>query len=503
MGQPPYEDPPDEGAGGPVGEPRVGVDSWVASHEGRRERSTGISGRIKAWWQRTPPAGRLLVFVIPAIIFPLVSNSGNIYRYGILTLIYALLAYGLTIVVGFAGLLDLGYIAFFGFGAYAYGYLASQHTGHHWHAELALPVVVVASAGLGIILGSPSLRLLGDYLAIVTLFFGQAFVIFVNNANRIDFPFFGQVDLTGGAQGLEGVDPLNFFGYKVSTNKGYFYVAVIMLVLIVAMLHLVNHSRTGRAWRALREDPLAAEVLSIPVNRLKILAFAFGAAVAGLIGCLYSSIQTLDAPGDYSVGLLITIYAIVILGGAGSLSGVIIAALIVNGVPELLRNPSNGRYVFYVGLLLVLWYFLKTWQRLLIVLGGTLVFGWVLYGISSVVWDRGTSGQPVVDPETGSNWLSTAISHWMLTPTDRTQIANWAFFGLVILIMIATLVRGWWQVLVLIPTVWIAAFAWENLLFTPDQINGPTRLLLLGTVLVVLMNARPQGLFGTRQVEIV
>lgn len=484
-------------------QPRVGVDEWVATHEGRSERAGGIGGRIQDLWRRTPPAGRLLVFLIPALIFPLVSNSGNIYRYGILTLIYALLAYGLTIVVGFAGLLDLGYIAFFGFGAYAYGFLASQHTGRHWQALVALPVVVIAAALLGIILGSPSLRLLGDYLAIVTLFFGQAFVIFANNANRIDFPYFGEVDLTGGSQGLEGVDPLNFFGYKVSTEKGYFYVAVIMMVLIVTMLHLVNHSRTGRAWRALREDPLAAEVLSIPVNRLKIMAFAFGAAIAGLIGCLYSSVQTLDAPGDYDIGLLITIYAIVILGGAGSLSGVIIAALIVNGVPELLRNPNNGRYVFYLGVILLLAYFLHSWKRLAIVLGGAIAFGFVVYGISSVVWDRGTSGAPVVDPEKGANWVATAISHWMLLPTNATQIADWAYFALVILIMISTLAKGWWQTLVLIPTVWVAAFAWENLLFTPDQINGPTRLLLLGTVLVVLMNARPQGLFGTARVEIV
>src|SRR4051794_40131790 len=375
-------EPKEPGAPDEQAQPRVGVDSWVATHEGRREETGGIRGTIQHWWRRTPPIGRLLVFLVPAIIFPLVSNSGNIYRYGILTLIYALLAYGLTIVVGFAGLLDLGYMAFFGFGAYAYGFLASQHTGRHWQALLVLPVVVIATAALGIILGSPSLRLIGDYLAIVTLFFGEAFVLFVNNANRIDFPIFGQVDLTGGAQGLEGVDPLTFFGYKVSTNKGYFYVGVIMMVVIVTMLHLVNHSRTGRAWRALREDPLAAEGLSIPVNRLKILAFAFGAAVAGLIGCLYSAIQTLDTPGDYDIGLLITIYAIVILGGAGSLTGVIVAALIVNGVPELLRNPDNGRYVFYAGVILVLAYFLHSWKRLLVVLGGALAFGWVLYGVA-------------------------------------------------------------------------------------------------------------------------
>ncbi len=498
MSQP--DDPRDEGT--PPDRPRVGVDEWVASHEGRRERHGRIRGTVEDWWHRTPPAAHLLVFLIPAIIFPLVSNTGNIYRYGVITLIYALLAYGLTIVVGFAGLLDLGYIAFFGFGAYAYGFLASQHTGRHWQALVALPVVIIATAVLGIILGSPSLRLIGDYLAIVTLFFGQAFVLFANNANRISFPFFGEVDLTGGSQGLEGVDPLNFFGYKISTMKGYFYVAVVMMVLIVTMLHLVNKSRTGRAWRALREDPLAAEVLSIPVNRLKILAFAFGAAVAGLIGCLYSSVQTLDAPGDYDTGLLITIYAIVILGGAGSISGVIIAALIVNGVPELLRNPDNGRYVFYIGLILVLGYFMKSWKRLAIVLGGAIAFGFVVYGISGLVWDRGTSAAPVVGPN-GGNWLGTAISHWMLLPVNATQIANWAYFSLVILIMIATLVKGWWQTIVLIPTVWVAAFAWENLLFTPDQINGPTRLLLLGTVLVVLMNARPQGLFGTARVEIV
>ncbi len=158
--------------------------------------------------------------LIPAVIFPLVSNTGNIYRYGVLTLIYALLAYGLTIVVGFAGLLDLGYIAFFGFGAYAYGFLASQHTGRHWQALVVLPIVVIAAAVLGIVLGSPSLRLLGDYLAIVTLFFGQAFVLFANNANRIDFPFFGEVDLTGGSHGPRGRRPARLLRLQGLDEQG-------------------------------------------------------------------------------------------------------------------------------------------------------------------------------------------------------------------------------------------------------------------------------------------
>ncbi len=167
----------------PPDQPRIGVDEWVASVEGKRERYSGVVGRFRRMWDALPVGGRLLVFAIPAAIFPLVTTEGNLFRYGLITLIYALLALGLNIVVGFAGLLDLGYVAFFGFGAYLYGIMASGHSGHHLQAEIAIPIVVVASALLGLLLGLTSWRLLGDYLAIVTLFFLQAFVIFVNNAN--------------------------------------------------------------------------------------------------------------------------------------------------------------------------------------------------------------------------------------------------------------------------------------------------------------------------------
>ena len=344
---------PDEQLPPAPDQPRIGVDEWVASVEGKRERYSGVVGRLRRLWDSLPVGGRLLVFAIPAAIFPLVTTEGNLFRYGLITLIYALLALGLNIVVGFAGLLDLGYIAFFGFGAYMYGILASGHSGHHWPAELAIPVVIFGGAVLGLLVGLPSRRLVGDYLAIVTLFFGQAFVVFVNNANRINFPFVGHTDLTGGANGLDNIDPLNLFGWKVTTTKEYYYFTLGAFVLVMMLLYFVNESRTGRAWRALREDPLAAEVMSMPINRLKLMAFVFGAATAAFAGSIYGAVQTGAFPGDFDVGLLITIYAIVILGGAGSLAGVVVAAIVVNAVPELLRDPNQAEWVFYVGLTVV------------------------------------------------------------------------------------------------------------------------------------------------------
>src|SRR5437764_11478452 len=145
-----------------VDRPRVGTDEWVAQHEERREAGKGLTGAVARGWERLPAWGRLAVLLGPFAVFPFVTNEGNLYRYGLITLIYALLALGLNVVVGFAGLLDLGYIAFFGFGAYTYGYLASTHSGRHWPAELAIPVAVLVAAFVGLIVGLPSRRLIGD-----------------------------------------------------------------------------------------------------------------------------------------------------------------------------------------------------------------------------------------------------------------------------------------------------------------------------------------------------
>jgi ABC-type branched-subunit amino acid transport system permease subunit len=482
-----------------VDQPRVGVDEWVAQAEQRREAQTGLTGYVVRGWERVPPFGRLVILLGPFAIFPFFANEGNLFRYGLITIIYALLALGLNVVVGFAGLLDLGYVAFFGFGAYLYGIMASGHSGHHLQAEIAVPIVVVSTALLGLLLGLVSWRLLGDYLAIVTLFFLQAFVIFVNNANGgpsdWSYPFVGKVDLTGGANGLDQIDPLNFFGYKITTTKGYYFYTLIALALLMIMLYFVNGSRTGRAWRALREDPLAAEAMTIPVNRLKLLAFMFGAATAGFSGTIFGAVQSGAFPGDYDVGLLITIYAIVILGGLGSIGGVVVGALVINGAPELLRSSSNARFLFYGVILLALFVALKPWYKPVIVFLGTIAFGFAVHAIVGATWSRGTAGH--ID---GGGSFGRALEHWVLLPTQAGRIAGWAYFALICAALVLTLLHGWWRTIGLIPTLYLAAFVWENKLV--QQVSGATRLLLLGALLVVIMNVRPSGIFGTSRVEI-
>jgi ABC-type branched-subunit amino acid transport system permease subunit len=485
---------------GVVDQPRVGVDEWVANVDERREAQKGLTGLVRRGWERIPPAGRLVLLLGPFAVFPFVTNEGNLFRYGLITLIYALLAIGLNVVVGFAGLLDLGYVAFFGFGAYLYGIMASGHSGHHLQAEIAIPIAVVVAALVGLLLGLTSWRLLGDYLAIVTLFFLQAFVIFVNNANGgpsdFAYPFVGRVDLTGGANGLDQIDPLNFFGYHITTTKGYYFYTLISLALLMTMLYFVNKSRTGRAWRALREDPLAAEVMSMPVNRLKLLAFMFGAATAGFTGTIFGAVQSGAFPGDYDVGLLITIYAIVILGGLGSIGGVVIGALVVNGAPELLRSSSNARFLFYGVILLALLVAIRPWYRLVVVLLGTVAFGAIVHAVVVAAWPRGTAGHVQ-----GGGAFGRALDHWVLIPTHVDRIAGWAYFVLILAALVLTLVRGWWRTIALIPTLYLASFVWENKLI--EQVSGATRLILLGALLVVIMNVRPAGIFGTSRVEIV
>ena len=476
--------------------PRVGVDEWVAQVEGRRERGRGLAGAAWRFWEWLPPFGRLGLFVVPAALFPIFTGSNTLSRFGVFTLLYVLLGLGLNVVVGFSGLLDLGYVAFYGFGAYTYGFLASGHSGHHWQAEAAIPVVVVLTALLGLLLGLPSRRLLGDYLAIVTLFFGQAFVTFVNNANYINFPFFGHVDLTGGANGLDRIDPLNFFGYRLVTTKQNFYFLLGAFVVVISALYFANESRTGRAWRALREDPLAAEAMSIPVNRLKLLAFSFGAATAGFTGAIYGAIHTGAFPGDYDIGLLITVYAVVILGGTGSLAGVVLGAIIVNCAPEILRTPNQAGWLFYGAIVVALLVKLRPWRRLAGVLAALVGLGFALRGIADAVWPRMTAGTGQ-----GAGLAARMVDHWVLLPRHPEKMADFAYVILIAAILFVTQIRGIWRTVALVPTLYLVAFVWENRLI--QETAGATRLILLGALLIGLMNARPQGLMGTARVEIV
>ena len=209
--------------------------------------------------------------------------------------IYMLLALGLNVVVGWGGLLDLGYVAFFGIGAYAYALLSSDHYGVHLPTIVSIPLVVVIGAVAGFLVGLPSRRLTGDYLAIVTLFFLQLFLTVTTNGDDL----FGH-NVTGGANGILRVDPLSFFGRELpvatsgggSFNLAYLYVVLAVFVVVYVALRFVNLSRTGRAWRSLREDPLAAEVMGMPVNWLKLMSFAFGAAIAALSGTFVDGRRT-------------------------------------------------------------------------------------------------------------------------------------------------------------------------------------------------------------------
>ena len=187
---PPIPARPDE-----ADRPRIGVDQWVADVEGRREERSPLRRAFEA----TPPAARVAVLLAAASALPFLLSAGNLFRYGLFTLLFALLALGLNVTVGFAGLLDLGYIAFYGFGAYGYAMLASDHFGVHWRTQWVIPVVVAATVLVGFLVGLPSRRLLGDYLAIVTLFFLQLFLTILLNADRLNVPFHeGEVNFTRG-----------------------------------------------------------------------------------------------------------------------------------------------------------------------------------------------------------------------------------------------------------------------------------------------------------------
>jgi len=476
--------------------PRIGVDEWVASVEGRRDRGSGVTGYVRSELERVPRPAFYLAFGIAAALLPAFTSNGYVIRVGFNTLLYMLLALGLNIVVGYAGLLDLGYVAFYGFGAYGYAMLASPKFGIHWDTLAVIPVVVVATAILGFLVALPSRRLVGDYLAIVTLFFGQLFVTVYTNGERMSFlGFTRSYDVTGGPNGIPNVDNFNVFGHKIESLQAYFYVALLMFLAVLAAVYLVERSRTGRAWMSLREDPLAAELMGMPVNRLKLVAFAAGAAIAGLTGTVFAALNTAVFSADFDVPTLIIIYVILILGGAGTLGGVILGALVVNVSLEVLRTPGHATWVFYTLIVGTLVARLRPWRWLAAVVAGTIGLGFAVHAIVAATWSAGVDGQPAVGGILGSG-----LRHWVVLPASPRTIGNVAFIGLVFAVLLLTMLRGALRKVALIPTLYLTAFVWENRLVVEPSI---TRLILIGVILIVLMNARPQGLLGSQRVEIV
>ena len=477
--------------------PRIGVDEWVASHAGRRDLGSGLAGRVRHEFERVPRQSFFIAFAVAAALLPAFTSNLYVVRVGFDTLLYMLLALGLNIVVGYAGLLDLGYVAFYGFGAYGYAMLASPKFGLHWDTLFVIPVVVIATAILGFLVALPSRRLVGDYLAIVTLFFGQFFVTVYQNGSRFSLLGIGHhsYDLTGGPNGIPNVDNWDLGGLKIGSVKGYYYAALIIFLLVLLVVFLIDQSRTGRAWRSLREDPLAAELMGMPVNRLKLVAFTFGAAIAGLTGTLFAGLNTAVFTADFDVPTLIIVYAMLILGGAGSLGGVILGALVVNVSLEVLRTPGHATWVFYVILLATLIAKLRPWRTLALVLGSTVALGYAAHAIVTSAWPRGVHGTAAV-----GGWLGSGLQSWELHPSNPRMIGNVAFIILVLAVLGLTLLSGWLRQLALVPTLYLTGFVWENRLVIEPSI---TRLILIGVILIVLMNARPQGLLGSTRVEIV
>ena len=245
-------------------------------------------------------------------------------------LLYVMLALGLNIVVGFAGLLDLGYIAFYAVGAYVYALLASPQFNLHLPFWVILPIGAAVAAFFGVILGAPTLKLRGDYLAIVTLGFGEIIRIFLNNLSQ-------PVNITNGPRGIAGIDPFALGGFRFDGPIKYYYLLLaIALGIILVNLRLQN-SRVGRAWEAIREDEIAARAMGIDTRNLKLLAFAMGASFGGIAGGMFSAMQAFISPESFVLVESIMVVSMVVLGGMGNIWGVILGALLLSFVPEILR----------------------------------------------------------------------------------------------------------------------------------------------------------------------
>ena len=286
--------------------------------------------------------GLLLVAVALAVLPFALAGIGTAWvRITNLALLFVLLALGLNIVVGFAGLLDLGYIAFYAVGAYTYALLASPHFGLHLPFWVILPLGAAVACVFGVLLGAPTLKLRGDYLAIVTLGFGEIVRIFMNNLSQ-------PVNITNGPQGITLIDPFRIGEMSFARTdallglaftgpiKYYYFLVLVVLVIIVINLRLQD-SRIGRAWEAIREDEIAARAMGINTRNMKLLAFAMGASFGGVSGGIFSATQGFISPESFVLVESIMVLSMVVLGGMGNIWGVILGAILLSFVPEVLR----------------------------------------------------------------------------------------------------------------------------------------------------------------------
>lgn len=307
--------------------------------------------------------GKLIVFLIAAVallVLPVALQSfGNAWvRIVDMALLYVLLALGLNIVVGYAGLLDLGYIAFFAVGAYLMGLLGSPHladafdsvkaafsNGIHINIWVLMIFAALVAGVAGMLLGAPTLKLRGDYLAIVTLGFGEIVRIFMLNLDR-------PINITNGPKGLSQIDPIKIFGlnlgqrlkigdFVLQSVSLHYYLFMALVVVSVIICYRLERSRIGRAWMAIREDEIAAKAMGLNTRNLKLLAFGMGASFGGMSGVLFAGFQGFVSPESFALMESTMVVAMVVLGGLGHIPGVILGALLLAGLPEVLRQVAT------------------------------------------------------------------------------------------------------------------------------------------------------------------
>jgi branched-chain amino acid transport system permease protein len=325
-----------------------------------REQISGGGEVVREAWSRAPRWARWVVYlglIVAALLLPSQTIGGFMtpqsdwatvlfYPIGI----YVLLAIGLNVVVGQAGLLDLGYVAFFAIGGYMMAVIGTKFGWNFWEI---LAVGVLASALSGIVLGSPTLRLRGDYLAIVTLGFGEIVRITAQNTDYI-----------GGPRGIAGiphppdisdveVSGVRPFTYGVLDPRPYYYLLLALIVLVIVFAKRLERSRVGRAWSAIREDEDAAELMGVPTFRFKLGAFAIGAAIGGAAGVVWAGKVISIIPANFPFILSATILAAVVLGGSGNIPGVMLGAFLIAWLPERFRELQDYRVLAF-GAVLVL-----------------------------------------------------------------------------------------------------------------------------------------------------
>ena len=308
-------------------------------------------------------AKKLAVFLISAVALLalplLLQTQGNAWvRIVDIALLYVMLALGLNIVVGYAGLLDLGYVAFFAIGAYLFALLGSPQltdafpaikaafpNGLHISIFLIVPLALLVAGLAGALLGAPTLKLRGDYLAIVTLGFGEIIRVFLNT---LDQP----INITNGPKGITSIDsiklfgldlgrPLKFDGYTISSVSLYYYLFLFLVIAAVVISHRLQISRVGRAWMAIREDEIAAKAMGINTRNMKLLAFGMGASFGGVSGSMFAAFQGFVSPESFSLMESVMIVSMVVLGGIGHLPGVILGAVLLAALPEVLRYVAG------------------------------------------------------------------------------------------------------------------------------------------------------------------